>query len=255
MQNQAEFLKKLEEIKQIAQANSNRITKEEIISYLGDDNLTQEQLISVFDYLLAQKVAIKGYVKLDEVQKLPRAEYTKEEKDYLDMYVQDLKSIREISTTEKKKIYEEFCEGSEAAKSSLLQSYLRQVVEIAKNMYQGQVFLGDLIQEGNMSLVLALESPESTQMKGIPELDEYIAEEVMQGIRILMEEAREIKIHDDKIVDKINDLDESVATLKKDLGREITIEELSEYMKISEQEIVDILKLAGEDPEAEEEEE
>ena len=56
-----------------------------------------------------------------------------------------------------------------------------------------------------------------------------------------------MKHRDQKMVRQVNELDETIQILKKDRGREITIEELSEYMKISEEEILDIIKLAGED--------
>ena len=67
------------------------------------------------------------------------------------------------------------------------------------------------------------------------------------GIRTMMEEHAEIKHRDQKMVRQVSNLDETIQSLKKDRGREITIEELSEYMKISEEEILDIIKLAGED--------
>ena len=123
------------------------------------------------------------------------------------------------------------------------------VVEIALEMNTPDVYLGDLVQEGNVSLMLALE------MLSLENADTILRDEIRRGIQALIAEQTDTKKRDNILVEKVNNLDETIQKMKQDRGREITIDELSEYLKISDKEILDLIKLAGEDLENPEEEE
>ena len=62
MENRAEFLKKLNGLLELAKQTDNRICIDEVKAYFVQDNLTEEQMELVFDYLLAQKVVVQGYL-------------------------------------------------------------------------------------------------------------------------------------------------------------------------------------------------
>jgi DNA-directed RNA polymerase specialized sigma subunit len=72
---------------------------------------------------------------------------------------------------------------------------------------------------------------------------------------MLIEEHAEVKSRDNKMVEKVTMLDESIKTLTEELGRKVTIDELAVYMGMTEEEIHDILRLMGEESEDEEENE
>lgn len=254
MGNELEFLNKLKGLLEIATKNGGKITKEEVEAYFKEDTLSQEQMILVFDYLLAQKVAIKGYIKLEETKEKAPVEFSKEELDYLKLYEEDLKAMRPAKVGELEELYQKICAGDALAKARLTELYLDKVVSFAKEVYLPQVFLGDLIQEGNISLVVALESVTEDTIKDVKELDDYLVNEILQGMQMLIEESGELKSRDERIIEKVSHLDESITKLTEDFGRKITIDELALHMEISEEEILDILKLAGEDVDGEEEE-
>ena len=79
-----------------------------------------------------------------------------------------------------------------------------------------------------------------------------IIDAICQGIQMMIEEQTDLKARDDKMVEKVASLDESIKKLTEDLGRKPTIDELSVYMELSEEEIHDIIRLTGEEDEEEE---
>ena len=66
MEERVEFLRKLQDLVALAQKQENRITIEEVKRFFSESDLTEEQMELVFDYLLTQKVVVKGYIKMTE---------------------------------------------------------------------------------------------------------------------------------------------------------------------------------------------
>lgn len=246
MNNEEKFLEKLNGIKALAETKNNRLTTLEVEQYFAEDSLPEEQMSLVYDYLMAQRITVVGYTKMSgnsgEQEKKPKINLTSDEETYLKEYTKDLEAVKKEENGEKESLFRLAVEGDALAKSRLVELYLPTVLEIARDMHDGTVFLGDMVQEGNVSLLLVLD-----MLSDAETADEMIREEIRMGIQTMMEEHSDMKHRDQKMVRQVNELDETIQILKKDRGREITIEELSEYMKISEEEILDIIKLAGED--------
>ncbi len=244
MSGQTEFLERLNGLLELARKQGSQITIEEVNTYFLKDALTKEQMELVFEYLMAQKVAVKGYMKL--TPKEEETEYTEEEKLYLKEYRYDLTSIHLASQEELQQLYRQTIAGVEGAKSRLIEVYLKEVVALAEQLRQPGVFIGDLIQEGNLGLVLGVEKitdPEKAH--------ETIVMQIRQSMQLLLEEQSELSRRDKKMVEKVQALDESIQALTEELGRKVTIEELAVYMGVEIEEIEDILKLTGEEPEEE----
>ncbi|MDQ9888450.1 sigma-70 domain-containing protein, partial [Acinetobacter pittii] len=79
--------------------------------------------------------------------------------------------------------------------------------------------------------------------------DEFLRREILQGIQALQETLEEEKKRDHRMVEKVSELDESITKLTEEMGRKITIEELSMFMDLPVDEIVSVMQLAGEDVE------
>ena len=90
-----------------------------------------------------------------------------------------------------------------------------------------------------MGLMLAMEEHE-----GDTEALLSMAKESMQA---LLESQEETKKQDNRMVEKVNDLDEQIKKLSEEMGRKVSVDELEEFLDITEDEISDILKLAGEE--------
>ena len=247
MEARAEFLKKLNGLVAVAKGQGDQITIDEVKAYFADAALTEEQLELVFDYLLAQKVVVKGYIKMTEAAE-EKVTYTEEEEAYLKEYLNDLEAFKEEKAGEKESLFAKLIGGDASAKNRLTELYLKEVVEIAKEMYHPEIFLGDIIQEGNVGLILGLD-----MLADVATAHETIVNQVKQCIQMLIEEHAEVKSRDNKMVEKVTMLDESIKTLTEELGRKVTIDELAVYMGMTEEEIDDILRLMGEESEEGEE--
>ena len=247
MEARAEFLKKLNGLVAMAKGQGDQITIDEVRAYFADAALTEEQLELVFDYLLAQKVVVKGYIKMTEAAE-EKVTYTEEEEAYLKEYLNDLEAFKEEKAGEKESLFAKLIGGDASAKNRLPELYLKEVVESAKEMYHPEIFLGDIIQEGNVGLILGLD-----MLADVATAHETIVNQVKQCIQMLIEEHAEVKSRDNKMVEKVTMLDESIKTLTEELGRKVTIDELAVYMGMTEEEIDDILRLMGEESEEGEE--
>ena len=230
MEDKREFLEKLAGLLAFCESKGNEIEKSEVEEYFGEENLTEEQMILVFDYLLAKKVLVKRYMKAGETfdAKEEVVALTAEETEYLDIYEKDLEALK----------------GSDDIVSRLLP----EVVSIAKEMNHQEIFIGDLIQEGNMGLLSAVSDGENEKEK--------LTLVIREAMQLYLESQIEIKVQDKKMEEKVNNLDGDIKKLTEEMGRKVTLDELSHFTNTSEEEIEDILRLAGEEVgDAEEEEE
>lgn len=229
MKERLQFREKLAGILEICVAKNNVIDKVEVETYFEEEELSVEQMELVFDYLLSRKVIVKGYVKTGGTVKPGEEEnggqqFSNEEEQYLKVYEADLAGMPETDP---------------------LAELLPEIVRMAKTMYNPEIFIGDLIQEGNMGLVLALE-----ECAGEKKMLLARARESMQA---LIESQEETKLQDKRMVDRVDELDVQIKKMTEEMGRKVSVDELSEELKLSEEEIGDILRLAGEDiPEEEE---
>ncbi len=248
MESKAEFLKKLNDLVTVIREKGNQITVDEVKTYFSGMDLNEEQIGLVFDYLLAQKVVVKGYIKMDmPVSEETQLVLTADEEAYLKEYQEDLKVFKVVPEQEREVLFEKMIKGDSQAKNRIVEIYLKDVIEIAKEMYHLDIFLGDLIQEGNVGLILGAEL-----VTDIETAHQTITEQIRQSIQMLIEEHTELSNRDKKMVEKVAMLDESIKTLTEELGRKVTIDELAVYMGMTEDEIDDILKLTGEDSDSDE---
>lgn len=249
MNNQAEFQKKLGQVLDLAISKDNKLSKEEIEHFFSADKLTPEQLNLVYDYLLAKKVAVAGYAK-EMAAEESTVELTQDELDYLAEYQADLQAFKPEQEGELEELYKQLTSGSDTAKVRFTEIYLPRIINLAKEMHTGEMFLGDLIQEGNVSLMMALEGMgEITPSLAKETVESHLNTQIKQGIQMLLEETIDLRSRDQKMVQQVMDLDESITKLTEDLGRKVTIEELALYTEMSEDDIMEVLKLTGEEVE------
>ncbi len=244
MIEQSQFRKKLEQLLEQADAQDKRLTNDQIKEFFAEDGLTEEQMLLVYDFLMSQKIVVSGYYKQESAEAKDTVlenNFTDEEKQYLEEYTEDLKAMKQEQTGEREELLKKAVAQDALAKSRLIELYLPEVVEIAKELHEEGIYLGDCVQEGNVSLILALDMLPET------DADTFIKQEIRQGILAMMEEHKELKRRDKKLENQVNNLDETLHKMADEKGRGITMSELAEHMKISEDEILDIIKLAGEE--------
>ena len=163
--------------------------------------------------------------------------------DPVRMYLKEIGRVNLLSAEEEVKLALRIEQGDEEAKRSLAEANLRLVVSIAKRYVgRGMLFL-DLIQEGNMGLIKAVEKFD--HRKGF-KFSTYATWWIRQAItRAIADQARTIRIpvH---MVETINKLVRVQRQLLQDLGREPTPEEIGEEMDLTPEKVREILKIAQE---------
>ena len=231
-----------------------KITYGELASQLED--ATAEQIEEIFDNLEGIGVnIIKDDLEevepdpddLEEVEEinLEEIDVTNIEginvDDPVRMYLREIGKIPLLTYNEELELAEKVLNGDEEAKKKLAESNLRLVVSIAKKYVgRGMLFL-DLIQEGNMGLIKAVEKFDYT--KGY-KFSTYATWWIRQAItRAIADQARTIRIpvH---MVETINKLIRTSRHLLQQLGREPTPEEIAKEMEISVEKVLEIQKIA-----------
>ena len=161
--------------------------------------------------------------------------------DPVRMYLREIGRIPLLTFDEELDLAKRILDGDEEAKQKLAESNLRLVVSIAKKYVgRGMLFL-DLIQEGNMGLIKAVEKFDYT--KGF-KFSTYATWWIRQAItRAIADQARTIRIpvH---MVETINKLIRTSRHLLQQLGREPTPEEIAQEMEIPVEKIMEIQKIA-----------
>lgn len=163
--------------------------------------------------------------------------------DPVRMYLKEIGKVSLLTAEEEVDLAQRMEKGEEAAKRKLIEANLRLVVSIAKKYVgRGMLFL-DLIQEGNMGLIKAVEKFDYT--KGY-KFSTYATWWIRQAItRSIADQARTIRIpvH---MVETINKLIRVSRQLLQEIGREPTPEEIGKEMDITADKVREIMKIAQE---------
>lgn len=163
--------------------------------------------------------------------------------DPVRMYLREIGKVPLLTSEQELEIAKRIAEGDETAAKEMTEANLRLVVSIAKRYVGRGMQLLDLIQEGNLGLLKAVEKYDYT--KGF-KFSTYATWWVRQAItRALADQARTIRIpvH---MVETMNKLTQSSRNLQQELGREPTLEELSQVMHMSPERINEIRQMCME---------
>lgn len=161
--------------------------------------------------------------------------------DPVRMYLKEIGKINLLGSEEELEIAQKIAQGDEAAKKKMIEANLRLVVSVAKHYLGRGMQLLDLIQEGNMGLLKAVEKFDYT--KGY-KFSTYATWWIRQSItRAVADQARTIRIpvH---MVETINRVSRTSRALVQELGREPTLSEISEQLGIPEDKIAEVVKIA-----------
>ena len=241
---------KVQKIIEKAKENG-KITYAELATELDDTN--PEEIDKVFDAFEDLGVDLNDDLDEPDIEDLENVEEIKLEDmdvsniegvsvdDPVRMYLREIGKIPLLTYEEEAELAQKIVEGDEEAKQKLAESNLRLVVSIAKKYVgRGMLFL-DLIQEGNMGLIKAVEKFDYN--KGF-KFSTYATWWIRQAItRAIADQARTIRIpvH---MVETINKLIRTSRQLLQQNGREPTPEEIAKEMEISVDKVMEIQKIA-----------
>lgn len=170
-------------------------------------------------------------------------EMNKMHDDIYQMYLEEIDAIRPCTKEEQDQLLKKAGQGDGAARERLVEGSLARLVELAKE-YDGRgVLMGDLIQEANMALLTAIAQLEDSENQA-EDFESFLNTAVRPVLDAVVEEQKEEKEVGEELAARVNVLQTVSQVLLKELGREATLPELAEKMKMTEDEIRDIMKVA-----------
>ena len=265
-ENIAKFGEKLKQLVAHGKKNKSILELQEINDFFSDMELDAEQMEKVYEYLEANHIDVlrvsgdgDGIEELDDVDDsdivLTDEDDVDMEKidlsvpdgisieDPVRMYLKEIGKVPLLSADEEVELAKRMAKGDEDAKKRLAEANLRLVVSIAKRYVgRGMLFL-DLIQEGNLGLIKAVEKFD--YHKGF-KFSTYATWWIRQAItRAIADQARTIRIpvH---MVETINKLIRVSRQLLQELGREPTPEEIAAELDMPVERVREILKISQE---------
>ena len=253
---QQQFLAKLNDLLEMAKKKKNMLEYQEISEYFKDMNLGAEQFEEILEFMEAHNIDVLR-ISDDDDEDILLDDEDEVEVEQIDlsvpdgvsiedpvrMYLKEIGKVPLLSAEEEIELAKRMELGDMEAKKRLAEANLRLVVSIAKRYVgRGMLFL-DLIQEGNLGLIKAVEKFD--YRKGY-KFSTYATWWIRQAItRAIADQARTIRIpvH---MVETINKLIRVSRQLLQELGREPTPEEIAAEMNMPVERVREILKISQE---------
>ncbi|HET7513417.1 MAG TPA: sigma-70 family RNA polymerase sigma factor [Gaiella sp.] len=249
-------LPEVEELHKLVEQGQEKgfLTYDEIVKSVEDVDLTKEQLEDFTTYLIDHSIELvegeqhkslpheQPIVPPEEVAAPPKLDLTVEPSlDSLRLYLREIGKVPLLTADQEVSLAKRIERGDERAKQHMIEANLRLVVSIAKGyLGRGLTFL-DLIQEGSLGLIRAVEKFD--HRKGF-KFSTYATWWIRQAVtRAIADKARTIRIpvH---MVEKLNKVVHIERQLVQRLGREPRPEEVAEELEMSVEEVREILRMA-----------
>lgn len=275
------FMETLRSVQEIVRTSAQPMSKTEIQTYFKEMDLSEEQQEMIYQYLLQHKEEPAEEAKKeseDFSQTEDRSEMddsrqeisgsgedtedsrkdtggsstgSKRKSPYFQMYLDEIRQIPAASGEEKVQLYERLLAGEEAVIADISNQWLQKITELAENYATEKVLIEDLVQEGNIGLLLgAQQLLGAGESIGEEELYETAAHRLELFVREAMENYRQGMEGEDNsehtILAKVSLVHEARKALAEETGSTPSLQQLSDYTKIPVEEITDILALPRE---------
>lgn len=242
-----EFQNKLKEVQTLALNNGKKVKAALVEKFFEGDDITQDKLQKVYDFLEIQGIHVDGAEKSpeasvqEEVVQEAAAEIplTSEEKEFLEEYLLGFETEEELL---KEELLRAFLAGNHECTEKLIRAYQDEIVKAAKKLNREDIFFGDLLQEGNMGLLTALERLSEQEAPS-----EWIVREIENTMKLFIEEQAQQKKEDNILVEKVRDLEKKVKELTEDEDVKYSVEELAAFLDMDLEEMESVLRLTGDD--------
>ena len=263
---QEQFIKNLENLKALAKSKKNTLEYDEILGAFPGIELTEDKMDMILEYLEKNHIDIlrgkspedmpEEELLLDTDDDMLLSESEREEIELIDdvdilegvstedpvrMYLKEIGNVPLLSGDEEVELAKLVEQGDEEAKKKLTEANLRLVVSIAKKYVgRGMPFL-DLIQEGNMGLMKAVDKFDYTKgYKFSTYATWWIRQAITRGIADTGRTIR-VPVH---MVETINKTLRMTRTLLQELGREPTPEEVADRLNVPVARVREVLKIS-----------
>ena len=222
-------------------ANRGMIEEEEVISEIDDMegnikllekfyDLSEKlgiKIVTIEELLEKEQESLKKETKLWKITLYGKADHAVDNqyKDYIKLYFNDISKIPLLNYEEEKEVARRIKKWDEEAKKKLIESNLRLVISIAKRYLGSRLTFSDLIQEGNIGLIKAIEKFDpDKEFKFSTYATWWIKQSITKAIADMTRHVR-IPVH---LIDEINSYNKTYQLLFQKLGREPTSKEIGQ---------------------------
>ena len=248
MNDVAQFRESLSALLSLADASDGALTRDEIRGCFPEFELTDEQWELIYQYLEFNQIRIEDHEMdlsyagrfVSEEDRQAKEAREVPESQYLSWYREEMTAAAALSEAEERELFSRCVAGDEDARNRIVEGRLSKAAELAGG-YRGRgLSEADLIQEANLAMVMALMEYEG----GYEGLDEYLAEQMQEAIRLALEETSGSDEIGSYLAGQANSLLQISTEMAQDLGREPSLSELSERLKLPEDTIRELMKMS-----------
>jgi len=267
MVEQEIFIEAIENLKDFAKLNGGVVTKKDIMDNFGGVELEEGQLQLIYGYLqnshikisdveitenAFEKINSKSIDALEEVDeidlkkdKLQREIDEENDKKIVAMYMEDLKLIR-INSEKEERLLKMALEGDKKAEEQLIEVYLLKIVEWVEPFRNKGVPSADLIQEGNLILLTQISEKNKLSVdEWNTQFERILRDKIKAACNSFIEEQKDSYTVSKKVLNKVNAVNDCVIKLSNELDRKVTIEEVAEYMGISDNSVKEAIDFSS----------
>ena len=160
------------------------------------------------------------------------------DKTVLEMYLEDMKAIKEIDEKELNELTAALLRGDESARNRLIEGHMMYATELIQPFVGCGQEITDLISESHLALTMAVSEYKSGDLKA------QIRTAVEKRLNEIIDEETKIKNASNMLAERLNDLMEASRILAQEYGREASIEELSDRLMVPKDEVEELLKIS-----------
>ena len=267
MVEQEIFIEAIENLKEFAKLNGGVVTKQDIMDNFGGVELEEGQMQLIYGYLqnshikisdveitenAFEKINSKSIDALEEVDeidlkkdKLQREIDEENDKKIVAMYMEDLKLIH-INSEKEERLLKMALEGDKKAEEQLIEVYLLKIVEWIEPFRNKGVPSADLIQEGNLILLTQISEKNKLSVDEWNTRFERILRDKIEAVcNSFIEEQKDSYTVSKKVLNKVNAVNDCVIKLSNELDRKVTIQEVAEYMGISDNSVKEAIDFSS----------
>lgn len=254
MLDQNTFMETLHLVQEIAKTATEPMDRETALSYFKDMELSAEQQEMVYQFLMLpeEETAVPDEEDVRDAEEAAASDTktARHSTPHFQMYLDEVEGLKQLADSEEKELYRRLLSGDVAVIEDISHQWLKRVVAIAEE-YKGRgVLLDDLVQEGNIGLLLGLnvlskgqESDSGRKQVTVADVPELLRGAVRESMEQYFSEECGEDQENETIIGKVALVHQAQEYLTKEKGEKPSLRELSEYTKIPVEEIKDIFSL------------
>ena len=263
------FMETLHSVQEIARTSTEPMTKEEIRGYFQDMELSEEQQEMIYQFLLTpQEESVENEDNTEQADAGTEAKSRESARHkpavktagqslnpHFQMYLKEISAVDILPKEQQTDLYRQLLSGEETAIEEISHQWLKKIIKIAGEFVTPRVLLEDLVQEGNIALLLGLgqllgkaleygaDNAEILDDAQQTCLEKRLESFVREGMESYRQELEGEADSENTILAKVSLIHEAQKALAEENGTVPTVQELCEYTRIPQEEIVDILDL------------